>query len=131
MTYNRVMRSEGYMIEFLDQYIRTMLWSSNDESTPEGAEPFDRNYSAKDLAPETLKRMSDDCIAFIGKAGDRLDENRDSSQGAHDFWLTRNGHGAGFWDGDWPINGDALTAISKEFGECDPYLGDDGRIYLS
>lgn len=19
----------------------------------------------------------------------------------HDFWLTRNGHGAGFWDGDW------------------------------
>lgn len=124
------MRSEGYMIEFLDQYIRTMMWSSNDNSTPSGGEPFDRNYSASDLAPETLKRMSDDCVAFVGKAGEMLDENSDSSQGAHDFWLTRNHHGAGFWDGDWPINGEALTTISHEFGECDPYLGDDGKIYL-
>jgi len=36
------------------------------------------------------------------------------AQAGHDFWLTRNGHGAGFWDGDWPETGDALTEASKE-----------------
>jgi hypothetical protein len=49
----------------------------------------------------------------------------------HDFWLTRNGHGAGFWDGDWPEDvGERLTAASKTFGECFLYVGDDGRIHL-
>jgi hypothetical protein len=31
----------------------------------------------------------------------------------HDFWLTRQGHGAGFWDGDWPEYGDWITDIIK------------------
>jgi hypothetical protein len=35
----------------------------------------------------------------------------------HDFQLTRNGHGAGFWDGDWK-HGDELTALAKTFGTC-------------
>jgi hypothetical protein len=34
----------------------------------------------------------------------------------HDFFLTRNGHGAGFWDGDYK-NGEKLTEIAKSFGE--------------
>lgn len=35
----------------------------------------------------------------------------------HDFWFTRNGHGAGFWDGAY-THGDELTEIAKAFGEC-------------
>lgn len=51
------------------------------------------------------------------------------AQAGHDFALTRNGHGAGFWDGDWPVYGDLLTKASESFGEIDPYAGDDGLIY--
>ena len=48
----------------------------------------------------------------------------------HDLWLTQNRHGAGFWDGDWPEEiGERLTEISKKFGECHLYVGDDGKIY--
>ena len=48
----------------------------------------------------------------------------------HDFWLTRNHHGAGFWDGDWPEpQATALTDAAHAFGERNLYLGDDGRIY--
>jgi len=36
---------------------------------------------------------------------------------ASDFWLTRNGHGAGFWDGGWD-HGDELAEIAHSFGEC-------------
>lgn len=53
----------------------------------------------------------------------------DNSEG-HDFWLTRAGHGAGFWDGDLPEElGERLTQASKAAGNREPYIGDDGLIY--
>jgi len=55
-----------------------------------------------------------------------------SAQHAHDFWLTRNRHGAGFWDGDYPEElGKKLTEASHAFGECDLYIGDDGKVHVS
>lgn len=49
----------------------------------------------------------------------------------HDFLLTRNGHGAGFWDRDWLPDGlgDALTEYTKNWGECYATLGDDDAVY--
>lgn len=64
-------------------------------------------------------------------------EEYDLSQLAHDFWLTRNGHGAGFWDrsysNDAPDGSDlgkAITKIADTFREVDAYVGDDGKIYF-
>jgi hypothetical protein len=50
---------------------------------------------------------------------------------AHDFILTRNRHGIGFWgDGRWAEPwGDKLTALAESFGELGAYLGDDGLVY--
>ena len=36
-----------------------------------------------------------------------------------DFHLTRNGHGAGFWDGGWPEHGDELTELAKPYGTAE------------
>jgi len=47
-------------------------------------------------------------------------------QMAHDFWLTRNRHGAGFWDGDYPkALGEKLTEFSHKFGEVHILPEDD------
>jgi hypothetical protein len=46
----------------------------------------------------------------------------------HDFWLTRNGHGAGFWDRGLGELGDFLTKMSKPFGEATLYVSDDGEV---
>lgn len=57
----------------------------------------------------------------------------DEELAGHDFWLTRNGHGAGFWDRselDKPTQG-RLTKAAHAFGNSDLYVGDDGRIYVS
>ena len=51
---------------------------------------------------DTVAAAQADCNRFRELAGKLLNENADDTMGAHDFWLTRNGHGAGFWDGDWP-----------------------------
>jgi len=51
-----------------------------------------------------------------------------------DVWLTRNGHGAGFWDRgalDARGLGDALSDHAKTFGTSDVYIGDDMRIHLT
>jgi len=106
-------------------------------------EPLDAHFSIEDLAPETLARIIEDCAAFQDQNSDTLAAAIDTGEvkfgpdfgpmgrAGHDFWLTRCGHGAGFWDGDWPEPyGDTLTAAAHAFGNVDLYTGDDGRLYL-
>ena len=122
-----VMNEGGYVKNFIDQYIETMLWASTDE---EGIN-LDKNYDSSDLAEETLKKIEKECKEFIDKAEELIDneENGDYSLAGHDFFLTRNHHGAGFLDGDWE-KGKELAQISHSFGESQPYVGDDGQIYI-
>lgn len=110
---------------FTRAYMEAALWSSTDDD----GTPLDRDYSTADLSDETQAKMYADCAKFQELAGDLLDEVS-LSQAGHDFWLTRNGHGAGFWDGDYPKEiGEKLTKLSKRFGEYDLYVGDNGTIY--
>ncbi len=112
-------------------YLQTALWSTNDNSTEQGGEPLDENYDTDDIDQATMDQAEKDCAEFVEKAGALLD-GLDLGQVGHDFWLTRNGHGAGFWDGDYEKSiGDALTKLSEEFGKVDLYVGDDNRIYSS
>lgn len=124
--------------DFISAYITCALWSTNDESTPQGGEPLDANYSDSDIAAEARAKMEADCLAFLAKVESLIDSDdpRLSSDGSgryshagHDFWLTRNGHGAGFWDGDWPVHGNALTDLSNEFPEVNLCVGSDGKIH--
>lgn len=119
---------------FTRAYITAALWSSVDDD----GNPLDKEYGQSDIDPETLAKMVADCERFQSEQSDYLiSEYHDSevdntidAVAGHDFWLTRNHHGAGFWDGDWvePI-GRHLTDASHKFGECDLYIGDDGKIY--
>lgn len=109
----------------LMQYLTTALWSSTDFD----GEPLDSEYTIYDINQEDVQEAAADLKSFTEKI-DGLVTNHDPDRVAHDFWLTRNGHGAGFWDGDY-VNGDKLTEIAKSFGEITPYIGDDGMIYMS
>ena len=114
------------MTDFLNAYLVTALWSSIDDKE----NPFDDNYSIDDFSEKALKQADKDCDLFIEKAGDLLDDF-DETDIAHDFWLTRQGHGAGFWDGDYPDEiGDKLTEIANDFRELYIYVGDDGQLYF-
>lgn len=114
----------GPIDAFTSAYIEAALWSSVDDND----QPLDKNYGLYNIAPQTLSCMIADCERFQRENAEALLERGDE-QGGHDFWLTRNGHGAGFWDGDWPEHGDELTKAAKAFGEVDLYVGDDKRIY--
>jgi len=116
----------------LTHYIAAALWSTTDESTPEGGEPMDDNYDRQDLSRSCLFAMRRDCKAFIEAAdeADLLEEYPDTEeQFGHDFWLTRCGHGVGFWDRGYGDLGSRLTELSKAEGNVDIYVGDGNKIY--
>lgn len=110
---------------FLTAYINAALWSSTDDS----GTPFDEIYTTGDLSGEAMDKMIEDCAAFLAKAD--IPDNL-LPQAGHDFWLTRNGHGSGFWDRP-EVYGEEkaqeLSALADTFGVVDLYVGDDGRIY--
>jgi hypothetical protein len=128
-----------HLDDVLDAYITAALWSTNDESTPEGGYPLDKNYCPDDVAPETLQAMRADCELFLRNFAEEIDLHRDHvfpahtpiwEMAGHDLWLTRCGHGCGFWDGHWPDGLEKmLTAYCEKIGEVYLYVGDDGKIY--
>jgi hypothetical protein len=113
-------------------YLEAALWSSNDESDESGGEPLDRNYDIEDIAPETLDQMIGDVEDFVADNRHLL-ELTDLARGriGHDFWLTRNSHGSGFWDEGLGRLGDDLTKASHAYGSYYLYVGDDGQIHGS
>lgn len=126
------------MNAFLEAYIEAALWSSNDESTSEGGEPLDKNYDGDDIHPNTLAVMETDCLKFQAFNREAIELGYDHTkstctqdeQAGHDFWLTRNGHGCGFWDGDWKEpHATQLDNACKACGEFNLYVGDDNKIY--
>lgn len=114
--------------------VSTEEWQATNEHD-EGSIPGDVGLS--DLAPEALEMIIKDCEAFQHDNSEMLNTAYDTEgygytdQSGHDFWLTRNGHGAGFWDRpaiDGPI-GKALSDAARKCGSRDLYLGDDGQVY--
>lgn len=110
---------------FTDAYVEAMLWSTTDDD----GDPLDDNYDARALAPETLKQILEDCERFQEENAKDL-VGIDPASAGHDFWLTRTGHGLGFWDRGLGDVGERLTAAAHAFGNLDPYAGDDGKLYF-
>lgn len=119
---------------FCHAYIEAALWSS--AYGDDGESNLDDGKH--ELAEVTKHIMRENCRLFLTLHGTHIRYEACKAPGAggfeakagHDFWLTRCGHGAGFWDGDWTEpNASALTVACKHFGNVDLYIGDDGFIY--
>lgn len=123
---------------FTRAYIITALWSSTDDND----DPLDEDHDWRDIHPDTLAAMRQDCAQFQELYGDTIrsaiatgevkcgPDFDEWGRAGHDFWLTRCGHGAGFWDGDWPEpQGEHLSDAAGKCGNIDLYVGDDGKIH--
>ena len=118
-------QTKAEMVTGLDRFtwgfIDTLLWSNTDNADEYGGEPLSDNYDVHDFTKESLKEIIEICKDFresneaLLNAAYEATRNGESRAG-HDFALTKNGHGAGFWDGDWGEYGDALTEASEAYG---------------
>ncbi len=117
---------KDHFTEFFIAYATAALWASNDDDDV----PLDSKYSIDDFDPDALQKLEKDCREFLEKADEFIkNDTRHQNpyeQAGHDFWLTRNGHGAGFFDGDWDEPAATeLTNLSQEFGEVYLYAEND------
>jgi hypothetical protein len=129
---NRTVHAPQRMDSFTRAYFEAALWASTDESNDQGGEPLDKNYGINDFAPDTRAKMIDDCVDFQQRYRAMLDNaygesGINSEKAGHNFWLSRNGHGAGFFDD----NLDNLQEAAESYGEFNLYVGDDGEIHGS
>ena len=97
--------TEKELTQFTRQYINIMLWTIG---------RYD--LGSDDIDADDWDKCQRDCALFIKLAGELL-ADIDSEQVAHDFLLTRNGHGAGFWDRGLGEIGDKLTKLCEDIGE--------------
>lgn len=140
-------------------YLQCAVWASTDVPPDVGdrehAEPEpldDMGYDVDDIAAESVARMRAD-VEALATDPDLADVWREyarqtssapafgpdsfgrtryapSELAGHDFWLTRNGHGAGFWDRGLGDVGVTLSAACRPYGESNLYIGDDGKLYV-
>jgi hypothetical protein len=127
--------------KMIQGYLECALWSTHayleeGEDSPQTWE--EHNYDVSDVSEKGRKQATEDCKAFLKEALPLLteDEKRDTSRYTweeylgHNFWLTREGHGAGFWDGRY-VRGKELTALCKPWGNAsDSMMLNDGEIDL-
>ncbi len=115
-------------------YLVAALWTEDDDA---GSGDFEANGRPETLwhlwAPESLTTAAQTCREFLHKHRQDIESaGLSEDQAGHDLWLTRNGHGSGFWDreGDKPTL-TRLTDAAHALGGADLYQGDDGKLYFS
>jgi hypothetical protein len=104
--------------QFLWAYFECMIWAVFPESA---------NLGQADLDPKYAREQTIQALAFYLK-NEPFISSENLEQAGHDLWLTRCGHGSGFWNrGDLYVmqeNGidyaDLLTERADELGPDSP-----------
>jgi hypothetical protein len=139
--------------EFVQHYVTCLLWSETVDDVEEDPDEYgelpqinaDYRYGPDDIAPEAMAEIRGDCSGFVAAHGDLLLAMGETAaelqpnvhryfdpegDGGHNFCLSRNGHGTGFWDRGLGELGDRLHDAAKFYGTQGLYVADDGLLYV-
>lgn len=123
------------------QLAETLLWSEYDRDGDD--EPLDSKFSPEDIDSKSLSELHQRFQKFLSEAeakitklkGDGWSSVEDFYTGSaksgyqleHDYIMTVNGHGCGFWEtSDWlPEVGDILTKLAKEEKQISCWVKDE------
>lgn len=126
--------------DFMRGYIEAALWTTRycEQDGTSTSDYLSDRYGIEDLGLETLAQIARDCQAFRFKMKEQLElvtaNGYEWSQAGHDFWMSRDEQGCGFFDhidgqdkqldGKWKQLHDA----AKAFKRVDMEVDNDGRI---
>ena len=123
-------RDVSYHVDLLTSgYLTAAYWTDGD-----GDNEREDQVNGEPLAPSAHREVFALCAEFYAaNFGDLFATAWDLAgweRHGHDLWLTRNHHGAGFWDRGYGEVGDRLTTAAEVYGEAYLYLGGDGFAYF-
>jgi hypothetical protein len=119
-------------IVFTEESLLEDEWSSYREQLEADSDeeldlPDYLDWSYSDIDAKSLKEIIADCEGFMDECAEAdidLEEDWGLEEAGHDFWLTRNGHGAGFWDRGKGGLGNKLTEMAKAYGSVRAVIAD-------
>lgn len=106
--------------EAVDAALSCLVWS---EMEGEDAKRDISREMALSVATDLADFFSDE---IVWNAVQEL--NLSASDVGHNFYLSANGHGTGFWDRGRGEHGDTLHRLAK-YWPRHVYVGDDGQLY--
>lgn len=136
---------EPLLSEMVTAYLETGLWSESCNGTAEHKHAYEDRpedcdtplqsigFTPDDMSDSAMVKAEADCADFISAIAAERPEAfavLDARMLGHDFWLTRNGHGCGFWDRGLGELGDWLTALSRPYGETSMWVRGDLIVEL-
>lgn len=123
------MLDPAYLNRMEDAYGECAIWTS--VVTTIGGDDIPADAIDDGVATDTWEAFRADCAEYLAieEVATILERLQlDPAQVGHDLWLTRNRHGAGFWDRDLGADGEVLTRHAHLMGEQVLYLGGDGVL---
>ncbi len=138
-------------------YLKTILWAETvnlpcieedlvdgkmdvDEDHPmhgiKECTPLDDHFEYSDFTEAALRKAETEVSAWFKYLEDEglYDLTREYAGDdtiAHDFWLTRNGHGCGYFDGDYGDTlGDTLDKACESHKKQNVWINEDGTLEL-
>jgi len=115
--------------QFVEGYVEAAFFTEGGPDHPELPDAVDE---------KARLHMAADCAAFVHANNVALQDATSRlgygwAQAGHDFWLTRNGHGAGYWDRPILRDGGLGVKLTQacQYHEADFYPGDDGLMRYS
>jgi hypothetical protein len=106
--------------EMADAYIEAALFTADEEIIPSKPGEFDPGPYLPRISKDMKKEAIAVCSAFYSANTADL-ANYPALSAGIDLWLTRNGHGCGFWEADHCAKeeGERLTASARKLGSRD------------
>lgn len=118
-----------HLDKFTRGYLEAALWTSDPDPGSGQWGEHDR-WMIENIDDASIARAIEVCTDFqAANAADLAATGADDTRNGLDFWLTRNGHGAGFWDRGYGDVGERLTSAAHVYGEAyviGPETGDNG-----
>lgn len=106
-----------YAAEMVPAYLTCAAWASGEDGY--------QDFEFSDMAKEEARI---DCLYFAKLAYPWLGDV-DAGKAGHDLFLSRNGHGAGFFDREFKY-ADVLQELAGRMHSSELYVGDDGELYF-
>ena len=108
-------------------YLTCAVWADSPDTE------LGKSRTVDDIGGASQERALIVCREFLRLHGQDLDDTGDGpEQWGHDLWLTRNGHGCGFWSRDYADDlGERLTVASKRLGEVYLDVSDTGFVTIT
>ena len=122
------MKTQKLIDAMVSAYLEAVIFTDcgEDSDVPKGAQ----------FADVAIIEAHATCADFLAQAMHAglwqqwIDANKTIEAIAYDYWLTRNGHGAGFWDRGLGKLSDKLSDMAQTQGSVYAYAGDDSLIYF-